>query len=178
MWSSPPLTLFRPVNVSGNTKWMALAFVKDNDWFALLTLLMQDCFSNDRRHSCRTCISATPKRPDIKLRRAASPNPLIIKCYLKKSKNCDKKNVSGIKRQSRCAYLPSDHNVSNADQFYTLVKTRSALLSCDKNMQYIDTGRIYWIHFEINRMEWLKFGKDNRNKRSDLYRIQFPPFII
>jgi len=29
---------------------MALAFVTDNDWFALVTLLMQDCFSNDRRH--------------------------------------------------------------------------------------------------------------------------------
>jgi len=71
---------------------LALAFVTDNDWFALVSLLMQDCCSNDRRHSCRICINVKSREPVINLLGTAAPKPLLIEYYLKKSKTGDKKN--------------------------------------------------------------------------------------
>ena len=70
---------------------MALAFVTDNDWFALATLLMQDCFSNDRRHYYRRCINTKQKRPDVHLCRIASCNPAISEHYHTKSEPCNKR---------------------------------------------------------------------------------------
>ena len=47
--------------------------------------LVKSPFDFCDRGSCKTYTNAKPKGPDIKLRGAASPNSLIIKCYHKKS---------------------------------------------------------------------------------------------
>ena len=59
--SSLRLAHVRSVNCSGKFEMKAFVGVMDNDQFALVTLLMQDCFGNDRRHSCRTYINLSQR---------------------------------------------------------------------------------------------------------------------
>jgi len=65
-------------------------------------------------------MNAKPNDPYIQLWRRAFLKPAISKSYHTKSETCDKKNGSGSKRRSRCAYMASNHNTNVATKHHQM----------------------------------------------------------